>query len=146
MFRRCSLLKLLRNKKGQVRIIEAFFATILLMACLSIIPASTSVKDSTQNLASTAQNILLSFDSNGHLAALIKSQNWASLKECIESSLPLTVWFNLTVFDQTMHVLNPFPISNAGTVSDKIISIDYICASQSSTYTIYFLQLQLSEI
>ena len=139
-------MKLLRDKKGQVRIIEAFFATVLLMSCLSIIPDSTSVKDSTQNLSSTAQNILLSFDSNGHLSALINSQNWGALKECIESSLPLTVWFNLTVFDQTMHILNPFPISNAGTVSDKIISINYICASQSSVYTIYILQLQLSQV
>ena len=127
-------MKSLSDKKGQVRVIEAIFATILLMSCLSLIPASTSVKDSTINLASTAQNILLSFDGNGHIAALIDNQNWTSLKECLESSLPLTVWYNLTVFDKNMRVLNPFPISNAGTVSDKIISIDYICASQSSTY------------
>jgi hypothetical protein len=116
------------------------------MSCLSIIPASTSVKDSTENIDSTAQNILSSFDSNVHLAALINSQNWASLKECLESSLPLIVWFNSTVFDQTMHILNPFPISNASTASDKIILTDYICASQSGTYAIYILQLQLSQV
>ena len=40
----------------------------------------------------------------------------------------MTVWFNLTVFDQNMHVVNPFPICNAGAVSEKIISVDYICA------------------
>jgi len=139
-------LKLLSNKKGQVRIIEAIFATILLMSCLSLIPASTSVKDSTTNLASTAQNILLSLDGNGRISALIDCQNWATLKDCLESSLPLTVWFNLTVFDQNMHAVNPFPICNAGTVSEKIISIDYICASQNSTYEIYILQLQLSQV
>ena len=129
-----------------MRIIEAIFATILLMSCLALIPSSSSVPDSTGNLISTAQNVLLSLDSNGHLATLIDNQNWAALKDCLESALPLTVWFNLTVFDQNMNCINPFPICNAGTVSDKIVSVDYVCASQNSTYTIYILRLQLSEV
>jgi len=131
-----------------VRIIEAIFATILLMSCLALIPSSSSVPDSTGNLISTAQNVLLSLDSNGHLATLIDNQNWTALKDCLESALPLTVWFNLTVFNQTMNIINPpnFPICNAGAVSDKIVSVDYVCASQNSTYAIYILRLQLSEV
>ena len=129
-----------------MRIIEAFFATILLMSCLALIPASSSVPDSTGNLISTAQNVLLSLNSNGHLTNLVDNQNWAALKDCLESALPLTTWFNLTVFDQGMNSINPFPICNAGTVSDKIVSVDYVCASQNSTYTIYILRLQLSEV
>ena len=116
------------------------------MSCLALIPSSSSVKDSTGNLISTAQNVLLSLDSNGHLATLVDNQNWVALKDCLESAFPLTVWFNLTVFDQNMNIVNPFPISNAGAVSDKIVSVDYVCASQNSTYTIYILRLQLSEV
>ena len=116
------------------------------MSCLTLIPAATNVQNSTENLASTAQNVLLSLDSNGHLTALIDSQNWAELKDCLESALPLTVWFNLTVFDQGMTIINPFPICNAGTVSDKIVSVDYVCASPNSIYAIYILRLQLSEV
>ena len=116
------------------------------MSCLALIPSSSSVPDSTGNLISTAQNVLLSLDSNGHLATLVDNQNWAALKDCLESALPLTVWFNLTVFDQNMNCINPFPICNAGAVSDKIVSVDYVCASQNSTYTIYILRLQLSEV
>ena len=138
-------MKLLKNKRGQVRIIEAIFATILLMSCLALVPASTSVPNSRGNLVSTAQNVLLILDSNGHLAALVSTQNWTALKDCLESSFPLTTWFNLTVFDQNMRVMNPFPISNAGAVSNNIVSVDYICSSQTSTYTIYILQLQLSQ-
>ena len=122
-----------------MRVIEAIFATIILMTCLALVPSSSSVKDSTGNLASTAQNVLISLDSNGHLATLVDNQNWIALKDCIESALPLTVWFNVTVFDQNMNIINPFPISNAGAVSDKIVSVDYVCASQNSTYTIYIL-------
>ena len=129
-----------------MRLIEAIFATILLMSCLALIPSSSSVKDSTGNLILTAQNVLLSLDSNGHLAILVDNQNWAALKDCLGSALPLTVWFNLTVFDQAMNTVNPFPICNAGTVSDKIVSVDYVCASQNSTYAIYVLRLQLSEV
>jgi len=130
-----------------VRIIEAILASFLLFACLALIPApSSNVQNSTINLALTGQNVLSTLDSNGHLADLIHSQNWAELKDCLESALPLTVWFNLTVFDQNIKTVNPFPICNAGTASDNIFSIDYICASQNGTYTIYILRLQLSEV
>lgn len=139
-------MRLRRDKRGQVRIIEAFFATILIMSTLALIPATTSVKDPTGSLFSEAQNALLSLDSNGHLAVLIDNQNWIALKNSLESALPLTVWFNLTVFDQHMNIINSFPISNAGAVSDKIISINYVSASQNSTYAIYILRLQLSEV
>ena len=129
-----------------MRVIEAIFATIILMSCLALIPSSSSVGNSTGNLASKAQNILLSLDSNGHLATLVDNQNWASLKECLESALPLTAWFNLTVFDPNMKIINPFPICNAGAVSDKIVSVDYVCASQNNVYSIYIFRLQLSEV
>jgi hypothetical protein len=140
-------LKLLKDKKGVVRVIEAFLASMLLMSCLAMIPAQPNLQDSTGNLASTAQNVLLSLDSNGHLATLVDNRDWTGLKNSIESALPLTVWFNLTVFDESMHVLNDdFPICNGGTVSNSIVSVDYVCVSQNSTYTIYILQLQLSQV
>lgn len=139
-------MRLLKDKRGQVRVIEAFLASILLMSCLALIPSASTTKDTTPSLVSTAQNVLLSLDSNGHLASLVDTRNWTAIKDCVESSLPLTVWFNLTVFDKDMNVLNTFPICNAGSVSDKIISSDYICVSQNSTYTIYVLRLQLSEV
>jgi hypothetical protein len=139
-------MKIVKNKKGQVRVIEALLASLLLMACLAVIPAPSNQSGSTANLASSGQNVLLSLDSNGQLATLVDSRNWASLKASIESTLPLTVWFNLTVFNNGMNVLNPFPISNGGAVSDKVVSLDYICVSQNSNYTIYILRLQLSEV
>lgn len=139
-------MRLLRNKKGQVRVIEAFLASVLLMSCLALIPATPTQPNPTQDLASTAQNVLLSLDNNGHLAAMVDNRDWAGLKSSLESALPLTVWFNLTVFNQNMNVLNDYPISNAGSVSNRIVSMDYVCASQNGTYQIYILQLQLSQV
>jgi len=129
-----------------VRVIEAFLASMLLMSCLAMIPGQPNLQDSTGTLASSAQNLLLSLDSNGHLATLIDNRDWTGLKSSVQSALPLTVWFNLTVFDENMHALNNFPICNGGAVSNSIVSVDYVCASQNGTYAIYILQLQLSQV
>ncbi|MGA2386764.1 MAG: hypothetical protein ABSG33_09550 [Candidatus Bathyarchaeia archaeon] len=140
-------MRLMKDKKGVVRVIEAFLASLLLLSCLAMIPAQPNLNDSTGTLAATVQNVLLSLDSNGHLAAMVDSRDWVGLQASVASALPLTDWFNLTVYDQNMNVLNKgFPISSGGEVSDKIVSLDYVCASQSSTFAVYILQLQLSQV
>ena len=139
-------MRLKDDKKGQVRVIEAFFASLLLMSCLALIPAQPNLQNSTGDLSSTAQNILLSLDSNGHLSNLVDNRDWTGLRNSVESALPLTVWFNMTVFDDSMNCLHNFPISNAGAVSDKIVSLDYVCVSQSGNFAIYILRLQLAEV
>ena len=137
-------MRLLDNKKGQVRVIEAFFASMLILSCLALIPAQAPPKTPALNLAWKAQNVLLTLDSDGHLANLVDNHDWTKLGECIESSLPLTTWFNLTVYDKNLNLLNDFSISNGGSVSDRIVSVDYVCVSQNSTFEVYILQLQLS--
>ena len=139
-------MRLISDKKGQVRVIEAFFASVLLLSCLTLVPAQTDLEESSGNLSSTAENVLLSLDSNGKLGLLVDSADWVTLKSCVESALPLTVWFNLTVFDKDMNCLNDFPMCNGGAVSEQIVSIQYVCASQNSTYQIYILQLQLAVV
>ncbi|MGO8807319.1 MAG: hypothetical protein ACLQO7_12095 [Candidatus Bathyarchaeia archaeon] len=139
-------MRLMDDKRGVVRVIEAFLASVLLVSCLAVIPAQPTFQDSKENLVSTAQNVLQSLDSNGHLGTLIDDRDWNALENSIGSALPLTTWFNLTVFDKNMKPLNIFPISNGGYVNDKIVSVDYVCASESSTYSIYILQLQLSQV
>lgn len=127
-----------------MRIIEAILASVMLLSCLTLIPGQLSSKDSTEKLASTGQNILLSLDSNGQLANLVDTHDWSAIKDCVESALPLAVWFNLTVFDEHMDSINNFPICNAGSIGDKIVSVEYVCASMNSAYSIYILRLQLS--
>ncbi len=139
-------MRLLNDKKGQVRVIEAFFASVLLLSCLTLIPAQTTPKSPTDNLAWKAENVLLSLDSNGHLASLVDNHDWTALGDSVESALPLTTWFNLTVYDKDLNILNVFPICNGGAVNDKIVSFDYVCVSQSSTFAVYVLQLQLAVV
>ena len=139
-------MRLIDNKKGQVRVIEAFFASMLILSCLTLIPAQATPKSSAVNLAWKAQNVLSTLDSGGQLASLVYTHDWVKLGECIESALPLTTWFNLTVYDKNLNVINDFPISNGGSVSDRITSVNYVCVSQNSTYAVYVLQLQLAVV
>ena len=139
-------MRLLTDKKGMVRIIEALFASILILSCLALIPAQAPHRNSTSNLLWKAENVLMTLDSDGHIASLIKNQDWVALKNSVESSLPLTTWFNLTVYDQNGFILNPYPISNGGAPSANIASFNYVCVSTNSTFAIYYLQLQLAVV
>jgi len=137
-------MRLINNKKGQVRVLEAFFASMLIFSCLALIPAQVTPKSPTVNIAWKAQNVLLTLDRDGQLASLVGNHDWAKLGDCIESALPLTTWFNLTIYDKNQNVLNDFPISNGGLISDRISSVDYVCVSQNSVFAIYVLRLQLA--
>jgi len=137
--------RLLKDNRGQLRIIEAFFASILLLSSLTLITATRSdLTDSTEILASTALNVLMSLDSNGYLASLVSNQSWINLKSSIQSSLSPMVWFNLTVFDENMARINDVPICSGSAVSDRIVAVDYVCAGISSNYAVYIIRLQLA--
>jgi hypothetical protein len=137
-----------KDKRGQVRVIEAFFASVLLLSSLSIIPIvyRGSEGDVVSALSSTALNVLVSLDSNGHLAELVDSGNWSALGRSFEACLPAAVWFNLTVLDQSMNRLNSLPICRGGSVSDRIAVADYVCSSLSGNYAVYVLRLQLAAV
>jgi len=139
--------RLLKDNKGQIRIIEAFFASILLLSSLTLIPmVQEQSSDSSEILSSTAHNILMSLDSNGQLASLISDESWINLKSCIQSSLSPMVWFNLTVFDHNMTRVNDIPITSGTAVNDRIVAVDYICASTGSNYAVYIIRLQLAGV
>jgi hypothetical protein len=140
-------MRLLKDKKGQIRTIEAFFASMLLLASLTLIPAAQNrPNDSSELLSSTAQNVLLSLDVNGHLANLINNGSWTELKSSIQSAVSPAMWFNLTVFDENMTGMNDTPICSGSAVSDNIVSTDYVCAGTSSNYAIYIVRLQLAMV
>jgi hypothetical protein len=114
---------------------------------LTLVPAPRNARDtSDQTLISMGQNALISLDNNGYLSKLIENESWITLRECIQSSFPPTVWFNLTVFDENNTVLNNIPISSGSPVNEKIVSLDYVCASQSRNYSIHLIRLQLAVV
>jgi len=139
--------RLLEDKKGQIRIIEAFFASILLLSSLTLIPmVQKHPNDTTEKLSATAYNILMSLDSDGQLASLIGNGSWVNLKSCVQSSLSPMVWFNLTVFDENMNRVNDVPVTSGSAVNDRIAAVDYVCAGTGGNYAVYIVRLQLAEV
>jgi hypothetical protein len=140
-------LRLLKDNKGQVRIIEAFFASILLLSSLALIPAAqNNSTNSYSPLSSEAYNVLVSLDSNGRLSTFIDNENWIDLKSSIQSSISPSMWFNLTVFDENMTRINDTPICSGSAVSDNIVAVNYVCASTSKDYAVYIIRLQLAQV
>lgn len=138
-------MRLLKNKKGQIRVIEAFFASVLLLSILTLIPIMQKHDSGSSNaLSLTPMDVLAGLDSNGHLANLSDSRNWTALKNSVQSCIPLTVWFNITIFDENMTRLNDEPICSGSAVSDTIESADYVCPSINANYVVYVIRLQLA--
>jgi hypothetical protein len=138
----------LKDNKGQIRVIEAFFASILLLSVLALLPSGTKITNSgDQSLISMGQHVLFALDYNGYLSKLIENRSWSVLRNCVQSSLPPTVWFNLTILDENNNPINDTLRMSSGTpINQKILSLDYICASQSPNYNIYIVRLQLSVV
>lgn len=140
-------MRLLKNNRGQIRVIEAFFASMLLLSVISLVPLfQKDITNSNEVLPTSPENVLINMDSNGHLSDLIMNKNWVELKNCIQFSLPLMVWFNLTVFDENMNQINEIPIGSGTPVSDHIVVFDYISASTNRVYSIYIIRIQLSGV
>jgi hypothetical protein len=136
----------LQNKRGQVRVIEAFFASILMLSALTLITPAFQHLSSGSNsvLSAMALNVLTSLDGNGHLSRLLDQKNWTAIQSCVEALVAPAVWFNLTVYDKNMIPINNTPICNSGAISDHIEAADYLCVSMSGTYAVYNLRLQLA--
>jgi hypothetical protein len=139
--------RLFKDNRGQIRVIEAFFASVLIFSVLALAPASrNNTNTGNQALTSMGQQTLLTLDGNGYLSKLIDNRDWTTLRDCIQSAFPPTVWYNLTVTDEKGNVLNPTSISSGTPVNEQVISLNCVCASQSATYDIYLIRLQLAVV
>jgi hypothetical protein len=138
-------MRLLNDKRGQVRVIEALLAALLLLSVMAMVPKpQNSHNDTTQTLTSTAQNVLLSLDGDGQISSLIKTRDWLELKTLIQTGLPAAAWFNLTVYTANMTVLNDVPICSGSPVSDTVVAVDYPCACVNGDFTVYLVRLQVA--
>ena len=135
------------DKRGMIRIIEALFASLLILSTIALVPSDFTVEPTHYNtLSAEGTQVLVSLDSNGVLSKLIEDGNWTLLKNCLQSMLPVSLWFNLTVFNENMQVLNDVFISNGSPVSEDIVASNYVCATSAETYAVYLVRLQLAEV
>jgi len=140
-------LRFLSNRRGQIRVIEALFASLLLLSSLALIPmAQKPHAKSLDPLSSMAMQVIVTLDSDAYLSKLVDDANWTAIRSSVQSLVPLSIWFNLTIFDENMARLNDVPICSGSAVSDNIASVDSVIASINNNYAVYVVRLQLASV
>jgi hypothetical protein len=135
-----------RQNKGQIRIIEAFLAALIIFSSFAISANLTVTRTTTKNddLTSVGLQSLLKLDSDGSLGKYIDDGNWNALRDTLNLILPAGISFNLTVYDEQMLQVNNAVISNGAFSSQDITFIEYVCASRSATFHCYTIYLYLA--
>jgi hypothetical protein len=131
--------------KGQIRIIEAFFAVIIIFSAFAV-SANLSVSNHTishENLASIGLNSLVELDRDGYFCKYITTGNFTALREALSLVLPTGVCFNLTIYDTQMQQVNTEIITNSGFGTQDIATVEYVSAGQDSPFLCYIVHMQL---
>ncbi len=103
------------DSKGQMRVIETILASFIVVFALSFVSAfavsPTSSKYEATDLEKMAHNILHDLDQHGLLARFVYTQDWDSIKAALRVTLPIDVYFNLTVTNLSSEIINNSTIS-----------------------------------
>ncbi len=134
------------NRKGQIRMIEAFLAIAVIFSVLLVsvtFPSSPDISGQ-KTLANLGTQALIKLDTNSTLGNLIIQENWTTVKKSLDILLPVSVSFNLTVYDENMLQINSETIQNSKFLSGEAVSVQYICATQTANVEFFVLRLQLA--
>ena len=134
------------DNKGQIRIIEAFLAVSVMFSAILFtapMPSTAPSFDRQNNLKKLGMQVLLSLDSNGTLGRLIEDEDWTKLRETLDLTLPQGVFYNLTVYDESMVKINSGEISNTNQLGQEAVMAQYLCVTQSPDIHFYTIRLLL---
>ena len=94
-------MRIITKKNGQMRVIEAILASFIIIFALAFVNFFTvnpsSERYETTELNKLGYNVLHDLDSQGLLANFIYNEDWENLRNAISVTLPVDVYFNLTV-------------------------------------------------
>jgi hypothetical protein len=132
--------------KGQIRIIEAFLAALIIFSSFAVSANLTTTQNTTKrsDLASIGLQVIMKLDSQGSLSKYIDDGNWSALRDAVDLALPAGMSFNLTVYDEQMQQVNTAVISNGAFSSQEIAFVEYVCASRSLVFHCYIINLYLA--
>lgn len=140
--------KVKNANKGQIRIIEAFLAALIIFSSFAVSSNLTVTQNTkrSEDLASIGLQALIKLDSDGSLSNLIDKGNWTALQDALSIVLPVGICFNLTVYDDQMRQLNSALISNSNFGSLQITFVEYVCASRGLVLRCYIIHLHLAVV
>jgi hypothetical protein len=96
-------MKIKRWNKGQMRVIEAILASLIIVAALTFVNFfsvnPSREKYEISELDRLGYNVLHGLDLEGILGRFVYSQEWDNLEAAISVTLPADVYFNLTILN-----------------------------------------------
>jgi hypothetical protein len=133
------------DEKGQIRMLEAFLAVLVIFSAsiISITFSSPTNFNDEKILSTSGMQALIELDSDGTLGKLIDERNWTAITENLKILLPAGVSYNVTVYEDATNQINNSTIGN-GLRSQRVVSIEYPCVSQSTECHFYLVRLQLA--
>ena len=134
------------KNRGQIRIIEAFLAVLIIFSSFAISANLTVTQNVTNhdNLTSIGLQTLVKLDSDGSLSKYMDDGDWSGLRDALNLVLPVGIAFNLTAYNEQMRQVNTDVITNSGFSSQNIACIEYVCASQDNNFHCYVIHLYLA--
>ncbi len=135
-----------REDRGQIRVIEAFLAVLIIFSAFTV-SANLTVSQNRpprSNLASAGIEALMKLDSDGTLAHCITDRNWTAFREALCLALSPGTTFNLTVYDEHMQRINEAPVTNGDFNSQDISFVEYVCVSRNPVFNSYIVHLKLA--
>lgn len=135
-----------RGNRGQVRIVEAFLAVLIIFSAFTVsanltVPRERALHD---DLDSVGLEALMKLDSDGTLGDHIIDANWTGLREALSLTLPTGTTFNLTVYGEQMQQINAAVISNGAFGSQSISYVEYVCTTRTRVCRVYTLRMELA--
>lgn len=123
----------LRKNIGQMRVIETILASLIILSALAFVnifaATPTSPVYEVSDLEKMGYSIFHDLDQQGLLAPLVYNQDWSNLRAVLKITMPIDVYFNLTVCDLEGNRLNTNDIlygdSSTFEVSKNTASVSY---------------------
>ena len=114
-------MKIICGNRGQMRIIEVIISLFIIVAALSFTSllsiAPTSPKYEATELEKLGYNVLHDLDEQGLLPRFVYSSEWQNLTSALRVTLPISIYFNLTVYKIERTAVN-------GAVVDNYVAIN----------------------
>lgn len=108
-------MKIKRWNKGQMRVIEAILASLIIVAALTFVNFfsvnPSREKYEISELDRLGYNVLHGLDMEGILGKFVYSQEWNYLQAALSVTLPADVYYNLTILDLNRTAINDINIS-----------------------------------
>lgn len=151
MVARSKSMGFVRDRRGQMRVIETIMASLIIVFAIAFIDlfavTPVSPRYESSELEKIGYNVLHDLDEERLLARFVNNAEWVNLTSALAASLPTDVYFNLTIYDVSGTVVNNQPIrygtNRVFTNSTYVASVTYVVPGYQLVYRPRVLVLQL---